>query len=146
MQGKITFLGTTSAGTGFKINRKKTELMKMNTTANTPVTAGGQPIREMESFVCLGSVIDQQGGTDRDVTAGLGKARAAFVMLKNIWASGGISMRTKPRIFNSNVKSVLLYECETCRTNTDNATKDTDILQHLSEEHLQNLLAGEDPK
>ena len=49
-------------------------------------------------------------------TARIGKARAAFVMLKNIWASGGISMRTKLRIFNSNVKSVLLYGCETWRT------------------------------
>ena len=37
-------------------------------------------------------------------------------MLKNIWASGGISMKTKLRIFNSNVKSVLLYRCETWRT------------------------------
>ena len=61
-------------------------------------------------------MVDQQGGTDRDVTARLGKARATFVMLKNIWASGGINMRTKLRIFNSNVKSVLLHGCETWRT------------------------------
>ena len=88
----------------------------MNTTANAPVTVGGEPVREVESFVYLGSVVDQQGGTDRDVTARIGKARAAFVMLKSIWASGGISMRTKLRIFNSNVKSVLLYGCETWRT------------------------------
>ena len=113
MQDKTTLLETTSAGTGLKINRKKTELMKMNTTANAPITVGGEPIREVESFVYLGSVVDHQGGTDRDVTARIGKARAAFVMLKNIWASGGISMRTKLRIFNSNVKSVLLYGCET---------------------------------
>ena len=58
--------------------------MKMNTTANAPVTVGGEPIREVESFVYLGSVVDQQGGTDRDVTARIGKARAAFVVLKNI--------------------------------------------------------------
>ena len=64
MQDKITLLETTSAGTGLKINRKKTELMKMNTTANTPVTVGGELIREVESFVYLGSVVDQQGGTD----------------------------------------------------------------------------------
>ena len=88
----------------------------MNTTANAPITVGGEPIREVESFDYLGSVFDHQGGTDRDVTARIGKARAAFVMLKNIWASGGISMRTKLRIFNSNVKSVLLYGCETWRT------------------------------
>ena len=116
MQDKTTLLKTTSAGTGLKINRKKTELMKTNTTANAPITVGGEPIWEVESFVYLGSVVDHQGGTDRDVTARIGKARAAFVMLKNIWASGGISMRTKLRIFNFNVKSVLLYGCETWRT------------------------------
>ena len=56
-QDKATLLETTSAGTGFKINRKKTELMKMNTTANAPVTVGGEPIGEVESFVYLGSVV-----------------------------------------------------------------------------------------
>nr|KAG5686382.1 hypothetical protein BaRGS_018690 [Batillaria attramentaria] len=116
MQAKTTCLEATSAGTGLKINRKKTELMKINTTANTPVTVGGEPIREVESFVYLGSVVDGQGGTDRDVTARIGKARAAMVMLKNVWASKVVSIRTKLRIFNSNVKSVLLYGCETWRT------------------------------
>nr|KAG5704999.1 hypothetical protein BaRGS_022841 [Batillaria attramentaria] len=67
-------------------------------------------------FVYLGSVVNGQGGTDRDVTARIGKARAAMVMLKNVWASKVVSIRTKLRIFNSNVKSVLLYGCETWRT------------------------------
>ena len=116
MQDKTSLPETTSAGTGLKINKKKTELMKMNTTADTPVTAGGEPIREVESFVYLGSMIDKQGGTVRDVTARIGKAKAVFIIVKNIWASAGISMRTKLRIFNSNVKSVLLYGCETWRT------------------------------
>nr|KAG5704567.1 hypothetical protein BaRGS_031831 [Batillaria attramentaria] len=115
MQDKTTCLEATSAGTGLKMNRKKTELMKINTTANTPVTVGGDPIREVECFVYLGSVVDGQGGTDRDVTARIGKARAAMVMLKNIWASKVISTRTKLRIFNFSVKSVLLYGCETWR-------------------------------
>ena len=96
----------------------------MNTTANAPVTFGGEPIREMESFVYPGSVVDQQGDTDRDVTLRIFKARTAFVMLKNIWASGRISMKTKLLIFNSNVKSVPLYGCETWRT--------TQTMQHIS--------------
>nr|KAG5689406.1 hypothetical protein BaRGS_017924 [Batillaria attramentaria] len=104
MQDKTTCLEATSTGTGLKINRRKTELMKINTTANTPVTVGGESIREVESFVYLGSVVNGQGGTDRDVTARIGKARAAMVMLKNIWASKVVSIRTKLRIFNSNVK------------------------------------------
>ena len=64
--------------------------MKINATANTPVPVGGEPIREVESFVYLGSVVDRQGGTDRDVAARIGKARGAFVMLKIIWAAKAI--------------------------------------------------------
>ena len=45
MQDKTSLLETTSAGTGLKINRKKTKLMNMNTTANAPITVGGEPIR-----------------------------------------------------------------------------------------------------
>ena len=59
MQDKTTLLETIPAGTGLKINWKKTELIKINTTANTPVTVGGEPVREAESFVYLGSVVDQ---------------------------------------------------------------------------------------
>nr|KAG5708556.1 hypothetical protein BaRGS_032977 [Batillaria attramentaria] len=146
MQDKTTCLEATSVGTGLNINRKKTELMKINTTANTPVTVGGEPIREVESFVYLGSAVDGQGGTDRDVTARIGKARAAMIMLKNIWASKVISTRTKLRIFNSNVKSVLLYRCETWRINKDDAAEDPDIFQHLSETYLQHPMAREDQK
>ena len=113
MQNMTTHLETVSAGTGLKISRKKTEMMKINSTAKTPVTVGGEPIREVDSFFYLGSAIDRQGDTDRDVTARIGKARAAFVMLKNIWASKEISTRTKVCIFSSNVKSVLLYGSET---------------------------------
>ena len=41
--------------------------MRTNATANTPITVGGEPVKEVESFVYLGSVIDKQGGTDQDV-------------------------------------------------------------------------------
>ena len=62
MQDKTTHLETVSAGTGLKINGKKTELMKIDSTVNTPVTVGGEPIREVDSFFYLGSAIDRQGG------------------------------------------------------------------------------------
>ncbi|KAI8503757.1 hypothetical protein Bbelb_187280 [Branchiostoma belcheri] len=116
MQDKTTTLDTTSNSTGLRISKKKTDVMRINTTSNTPVTIGGVPVKEAESFVYLGSVVDQQGGTDRDVTTRIGKARAAFVMLRNIWAARGIRIATKLRIFNSNVKSVLFYGSETWRT------------------------------
>ena len=116
MQDKTTRLEQTSAGVGHKISKKKTELMKINTKATDPVKVNNDPIKEVDSFVYLGSVIDKTGGTDQDVTARIGKARAAFITLRNIWTSRHISRRTKLRIFNSNVKSILLYGCETWRT------------------------------
>ena len=36
--------------------------------------------------------------------------------MKNIWTAKESSLKTKLRIFNSNVKTVLLYGCETWRT------------------------------
>ena len=114
MQDKTTLLKTTSAGIGLKINRKKTELMKMNTTANAPITVGEEPYGRWS----LSSTWDvwltiREAQTE---TSQPESARQEQNMLKNIWASGEISMRTKLRIFNSNVKSVLLYGCETWRT------------------------------
>ena len=43
--------------------------------------------------------------------------QAAFKKMKNVWCSAGLSTRTKIRIFNSTVKPVLLYGCETWRMN-----------------------------
>ena len=40
----------------------------------------------------------------------------AFCSLKNIWKSNQISTNTKIRLFNTNVKAVLLYGSETWRT------------------------------
>ncbi|VDP58431.1 unnamed protein product [Schistosoma margrebowiei] len=55
-------------------------------------------------------------GSDSDVKALTGKARAAYLKLRNIWNSKQLSTNTKIRIFNTNVKKVLLYGVETWRT------------------------------
>ncbi|VDO78257.1 unnamed protein product [Schistosoma margrebowiei] len=47
----------------------------------------------------------------------IGKARAVYLQLKNIWNSKQLSTNTKVRIFNTNVKTVLLSTvAETWRT------------------------------
>ena len=74
-----------------------------------------EPIEEVDSFTYLGSVVDKNGGTDADVRAQIGKARASFLQLKTVWKSNKLRTKTKIRIFNSNVKSVLLYGAETWR-------------------------------
>ena len=89
--------------------------MRINTIKKSLVTVEGERLEEVDYFTYLASVIDKQGGTDVDVATRIGKARVAFKLRKNIWASKEIRTQTKLRIFNSNVKSVLLYGYETWR-------------------------------
>ncbi|KAL3877822.1 hypothetical protein ACJMK2_035466 [Sinanodonta woodiana] len=95
MQDKTNILAATSAQVGLNIHKDKTKILKINYTINNPVTLNGIPLEEVESFTYLGSIFNQQGGTDADVKARIGKARAAFIQLKNIWSSKQISSTTK---------------------------------------------------
>jgi hypothetical protein len=47
------------------------------------------------------------------------KAKATFSQLLPIWKAKQISFNTKIRLFNTNVKSVLLYGCETWKETRD---------------------------
>ena len=61
-------------------------------------------------------MVNESGGTDEDIKRRIGLARQAFTSLGKVWKSSGISKNTKIRIFNSNVKAVLLYGSETWKT------------------------------
>jgi len=88
----------------------------------------GSPLEEVQSFTYQGSGIDQQGGTDVAIKSRTGKAKAAYIQLKNIWSSRDLTLTTKNHLFNSNVKSVLLYGAESWRmTNMTNRKVQTFI-------------------
>ena len=93
----------------------KIKIMKANTKSKNVVTVGGKPLEETDCFAYLGSKINKTGGTEEDTKARIQKARVAFLMLSKIWKSKLIKLNTKMRVFNSNVKSVLLYSSETWR-------------------------------
>jgi len=113
MEDKTIGLAATSERIGLRIKRGKLKVMRINPTKENPITVGREGLEEVDSFTYLGTVIDKEGGTDVNVGANIDKARAAFTMLRNIWKSKEIRTETKLRIFNSNVKSVLLYGSET---------------------------------
>ena len=78
----------------------------------------------------------------------IGKARAAFNMLKNIWNASEISKPTKIRIFNSNVKHVLFYGAEAQRTTvvSDNKIQSFNnrCLRQIQGVHWPNRITNED--
>ena len=109
-------MAKTSAKAGRRISKSKTKGMKINTTnAGMQSRTGWVDIEEVEDFVYLGSNISKDGGSDRDIQVRIGKARTAFTILRPVWKSKTISRKTKLRIFNTNLKSVLLYGSESWR-------------------------------
>ena len=102
---------------GLKIHKKKTKIPRLNTICERPIMVEGEGIEELESFRYLCSIVDTRGGTEADVKTRISKARAAFHILKNVWKSRVIGKTSQIRLFNTNVKSVLLYGAETWRMN-----------------------------
>jgi hypothetical protein len=105
---------------GLQINIAKTKLMRIQSTTTTRSSArglslNGEAIEEVDKFVYLGSVISVNGGADEDVRNRTRLASVAFSSLRRVWSSSRLSLRLKMKIFNSNVKSVLLYGCESWR-------------------------------
>eukprot|EP00064_Thunnus_orientalis_P023677 superscaffoldBa00009203_g23931 len=90
--------------------------MRLNPKTHDPITLRGEAIEDMEHFTYLGSNISKNGGADRDIKARISKAQVAFKMLRPIWLSKQLSNNTKLRIFNTNVKTVLLYGSEIWKT------------------------------
>ena len=80
-----------------------------------PVTVNGEPLEFVQDFTYLGSLISKDNGGQKDIKARLGKARCAFAKLQNIWKSNKYTTKTKIRLYNSNVKSILLYGSECWR-------------------------------
>ncbi|VDP04397.1 unnamed protein product [Schistosoma margrebowiei] len=123
MQIKTASVAAVSASVGLSIHKGKTKVLKCNMENTHPISLDGETLEDVESFTYLGSIINEQGGSNADVKARIGKAKTAFLQLKNIWNSKQLSTNIKVRIFNTNVKAVLLYGAETSRTTTTTIKK-----------------------
>ncbi|VDP61180.1 unnamed protein product [Schistosoma mattheei] len=85
MQKKAPSVAAVSSSVGLNIHKGKTKILKYNTENSNSITLDGEILEDLESFTYLGSIIDEQGGSDADVKAKISKARTAFIHLKNIW-------------------------------------------------------------
>uniref|UniRef100_A0A1B0GLA1 Uncharacterized protein n=1 Tax=Lutzomyia longipalpis TaxID=7200 RepID=A0A1B0GLA1_LUTLO len=128
-------LSSRSGAAGLKINVGKTKSLSVNAPASS-FTVAGQVVENVEAFQYLGSQITSDGGAKTDVQTRIRKARGAFACLRGVWRSPHLSLRTKLRIFNSNVKSVLLYACETWCPSSDTIRR----LQTFVNRCLRNII------
>ena len=115
LQEKSDDLNPNAKRTGLIISKRKSKIMCVNSDASRPINIEGEPLEHIEEFTFLRSVISADNSPQKDIKARLNKARRAFSRLKNIWKSKRYSLKTKVRIYNSSVKSVLLYGSECWR-------------------------------
>ena len=109
-----------SLQTGLKINTKKTESLRINAQNQQPFKIAGENVKDVETFTYLGATVTTNGGTEKEMKLRIGKARSAYYRLNKVWRSTLYRRKTKLRIFQSNVLSILTYGCETWKmTETD---------------------------
>ena len=116
MQEKLTQDERKAAETGLHINTKKIKVLKTNTKTQADMTVNGQISGRSRLLYLPWKRSRHLGGSDKDVKIRIGKARTAFNMMGSIWKARNISLKTKVRLFNSNVKTILLYGAETWKT------------------------------
>lgn len=111
-QEKTDRLSNYAKPTGLNINTAKTQVTCINTTNPTPITVKGGPLDFVEDFTYLGSLIGKDNGAKKDIQARLFKACGAFARFQPIRKSRQYHLRTKIQLYNSCVKSILMYGSE----------------------------------
>ena len=104
----------------------------------------GEGLEEVESFRYLGSILDTPGRTDANVKTRISKAGLAFHILRNVWKSRIVGKTTKIRMFNINVKSVLLHciRIRNMANEQDHTEKDADFCKSVPAETIRNTVDG----
>ncbi|VDP40451.1 unnamed protein product [Schistosoma margrebowiei] len=105
-QEKTTSLAAASAAIGLNIHKGKSKVLRYNTACINPITIDRKDWEDVKTFTYLGSIIDEQSGSDADVKARISKARAVYLQLRNVWNSKKLSTNIKirwPDTFSNNV-------------------------------------------
>ena len=103
--------------------------MRLNSNTREQVQIDRQTIDDVDTFTYLGGVVTSKGGCDEDISNRLCKAKAQFRRLRKVWSSSNFSIRTKIKLFNSLVISVLTYGSKTWKT-TEGDKKKLDSFQN----------------
>ena len=112
LQEKTNRLSCFAKHTGLNISTTKTKTLFINTSTTEPILADGELLEKVDKFTYLGSIVSTNEATHNDINSRLGKAQCAFAVFRPIWRSKQLRLKTTIHIYNSNVKSVLLYGSE----------------------------------
>ena len=116
MEEKTRLIEDTAKSVGLKISHAKTKVMRLNAKNKADISSSGQSLENVTEFKYLGSFLTADGNIEKEIRTRIALASAAFQRLRPIWRSGIYDVKTKLRLYKSNVRSVLLYAAETWHT------------------------------
>lgn len=115
LQKMIDIVSKESIKRGLSLNIKKTECMSVSKNKNIPrcnVCINGEPIKQVNRFNYLGSIITSDGRCDEDIKKRIALSKQAFQKMNPILKNRTISINTKTRVLKCYVWSILLYGSE----------------------------------
>jgi hypothetical protein len=104
MTERLVDLNREARKVGMKVNQAKTKGMCINNKNKNTFTLDEKETENVDKFPHLGSIVAKEGASMVDVKKIKYLKQMAFNQLQKVWKSSDISLRTKVRIFNSNVK------------------------------------------
>ena len=104
---------------GLKINLSKTEVMHQrpprdeSINQETSIKIGNVSLKEVPTFVYLGSTLSNDAMLDHEIEARIKKACSSFGRLYDrVWKNHGLTISTKVRVYEAVVLTILLYGSE----------------------------------
>ena len=102
---------------GLTINEEKTKLMEMTRNPQLQVqnhiNISNMNIEVVDKFKYLGMMITTDGNMKEEIDARIGAASRCYFSLLDLFKKRSISEKTKLRVYNTIIRPILLYGCET---------------------------------
>ena len=99
-----------------KINIKKTKAMVVSKKPNSPkinIAIEGQHIQQVTSYMYLGSLITEDGRSEKEIKRIIMIARSTFTNMRTLPSFRGINLKTRLRAIKCYICPTLFYEAET---------------------------------
>ena len=84
MQTKTRQLNQFAARTGLRKNKKKTQILRINSKCENRILIDDQELKEVDKYNYLGANVSKQGGGGDDIVNRIRKARVSFRKLRQI--------------------------------------------------------------
>ena len=97
------------------LNVSKTKMMVVGGSNNSDLRVDGQTIEEVSDFNFLGSIVNNEGDSRKEVDRRIGMGKSAIKSLRKIWSNRGITKGTKCLLMRTLVFVTYAYETWTMK-------------------------------